>query len=190
MNRRREKERGYGISRHCDRNRRRRLRWKPRLTAGMILDLAEAATSSTWQPSCISQQTCAISCVASLTVVRCHRSRQSLLILLRDTLRRVWSSLALCHWNTAHLSHTSKSVVFRHIAKAKCKEAHYCVNGKFYFAVTFENVSGGCELRNRYFKGCRGDARTSHICRGRDGPSTECAVFEGSLIISPHSHSV
>lgn len=42
-----------------------------------------------------------------------------------------------------------------HIAKAKCKEAHYSVNSKTYFAVAFENVSGGWELRNRYFKGCR-----------------------------------
>lgn len=25
------------------------------------------------------------------------------------------------------------------------------------------------------------DARTSHICRGRDDPATECAVFEGFI---------
>ncbi len=68
-----------------------------------------------------------------------------------------------------------------HIAKAKCKEAHYCVNGKFYFAVTFENVSGGCELRNRYFKGCRGRKDISYLPWARDGPSTECAVFEGFI---------
>ena len=34
-----------------------------------------------------------------------------------------------------------------HIATANCKEAQYSVNGKFYFAVAFENVSGGWELR-------------------------------------------
>ncbi len=68
-----------------------------------------------------------------------------------------------------------------HIAKAKCKEAHYCVNGKFYFAVTFENVSGGCELRNRYFKGCRGRKDISYLPWARDGPSAECAVFEGFI---------
>ena len=68
-----------------------------------------------------------------------------------------------------------------HIAKAKCKEAHYCVNGKFYFAVAFENVSGGCELRNRYFKGCRGRKDISYLPWARDGPSTECAVFEGFI---------
>ena len=35
-----------------------------------------------------------------------------------------------------------------YIAKAKCKEVHYSANGRFYFAVAFENISGGWELRN------------------------------------------
>ena len=68
-----------------------------------------------------------------------------------------------------------------HIAKAKCKEAHYSVNGRFYFAVAFENVSGGCELRNHYFKGCRGRKNISYLPWARDGPSKECAVFEGFI---------
>ena len=68
-----------------------------------------------------------------------------------------------------------------HIAKAKCKEAHYIVNGKSYFAVAFENVSAGLELRNRYFKGCRGRKDISYLPWSRDGPSTECAVFEGFI---------
>ncbi len=68
-----------------------------------------------------------------------------------------------------------------HIAKAKCREAHYSVNGKSYFAAVFENVSGGCELRNRYFKGCRGRKDISYLPWARDGPSTECAVFEGFI---------
>ena len=68
-----------------------------------------------------------------------------------------------------------------HIAKAKCREAHYSVNGQSYFAAVFENVSGGCELRNRYFKGCRGRKDISYLPWARDGPSTECAVFEGFI---------
>lgn len=80
-----------------------------------------------------------------------------------------------------------------HIAKANCKEAHYCVNGSSrsafgaerrknsYFAVAFENVSGGWELRNRYFKGCRGRKDISYLPWARDGPSTECVVFEGFI---------
>lgn len=80
-----------------------------------------------------------------------------------------------------------------HIAKAKCKEAHYSVNGSSrsafgaerrkntYFSLAFENVSGGWELRNRYFKGCRGRKDISYLPWSRDGPSTECAVFEGFI---------
>ena len=68
-----------------------------------------------------------------------------------------------------------------HIAEAKCKEAHYSVNGKSYFAVAFENVNNGWELRNRYFKGCRGRKDISYLPWARDGPSTECAVFEGFI---------
>lgn len=68
-----------------------------------------------------------------------------------------------------------------HIAKANCKEAHYSVNGKPYFAVAFENVNNGWELRNRYFKGCRGRKDISYLPWSRDGPSTECAVFEGYI---------
>ena len=67
------------------------------------------------------------------------------------------------------------------IAKANCKEAHYSVNGKSYFAVAFENVSGGWELRNSYFKGCRGRKDISYLPWARDGPSAECAVFEGFI---------
>ena len=68
-----------------------------------------------------------------------------------------------------------------YIANAKCKETHYSVNGKSYFAVAFENVSGGWELRNRYFKGCRGRKDISYLPWARDGPSTECAMFEGFI---------
>ena len=68
-----------------------------------------------------------------------------------------------------------------HIAMVNCKEAQYSVNGKFYFAVAFENVSGGWELRNRYFKGCRRRKDISYLPWARDGPSAECAVFEGFI---------
>ncbi len=68
-----------------------------------------------------------------------------------------------------------------HIAKVNCKEAHYSVNGKPYFAVAFENVNNGWELRNRYFKGCRGRKDISYLPWARDDPSTECAVFEGFI---------
>lgn len=67
------------------------------------------------------------------------------------------------------------------MARTCCKEAHYSVNNKPYFSVAFENVCGGWELRNRYFKGCRGRKDISFMPWSSDGPSTECAMFEGFI---------
>ena len=66
------------------------------------------------------------------------------------------------------------------ISKAHCQQIHYCCRGKRYYAVAFANESGGHEIRNRYFKGCISPKDIS-IRRIRDGPSTECAVFEGFI---------
>lgn len=66
------------------------------------------------------------------------------------------------------------------ISKAHCKQIHYCCRGKRYYAVAFANESSGHEIRNRYFKGCISPKDIS-IRRIRDGPSKECAVFEGFI---------
>ena len=66
------------------------------------------------------------------------------------------------------------------ISKAYCQQVHYSCRGKRYYAVAFANESGGHEIRNRYFKGCISPKDIS-IRRIRDGPSTECAVFEGFI---------
>lgn len=66
------------------------------------------------------------------------------------------------------------------ISKAHCQQIHYCCRGKRYYAVAFANESGGHEIRNRYFKGCISPKDIS-IRRIRDGPSTECTVFEGFI---------
>ncbi len=66
------------------------------------------------------------------------------------------------------------------ISKAHCKQIHYCCRGKRYYAVAFANESNGHEIRNRYFKGCISPKDIS-IRRIRDGPSAECAVFEGFI---------
>ena len=81
----------------------------------------------------------------------------------------------------ALVAYLQERAIPAHIAKANCKEVHYSVNGKPYFAVAFENVNNGWELRNRYFKGCRGRKDISYLPWSRDGPSTECAVFEGFI---------
>lgn len=66
------------------------------------------------------------------------------------------------------------------ISKAHCQQIHYCCRGKRYYAVVFANESGGYEMRNRYFKGSISPKDIS-IRRIRDGPSTECTVFEGFI---------
>ncbi len=81
----------------------------------------------------------------------------------------------------ALVAYLQERAIPAHIATANCKEAHYSVSGKPYFAVVFENVSGGWELRNRYFKCCRGRKNISYLPWARDGPSTECTVFEGFI---------
>ena len=40
------------------------------------------------------------------------------------------------------------------LARKYCKEAHYTLKGKAYFAVAFPNDKGGFETLNPYFKGC------------------------------------
>ena len=81
----------------------------------------------------------------------------------------------------ALLAYLKERGIPAHIAVAVCREAHYSVNGKSYFAVAFGNVNGGWELRNKYFKGCAGHKDISCVPWARDGPSTECAVFEGFI---------
>jgi hypothetical protein len=62
------------------------------------------------------------------------------------------------------------------IARLHCKEVHYCVNGKPYFAVGFRNDNGGYELRNRYFKGCT----SKDITTIKAGNNT-AQLFEGFM---------
>ena len=66
------------------------------------------------------------------------------------------------------------------LAKRECSEARFTNNGKRYFAIAFPNVSGGYEVRNRYFKGCIAPKEISHIRQpGRAGKT--CYVFEGFM---------
>ena len=64
------------------------------------------------------------------------------------------------------------------LAKSECKELHFIHNGKPYFAIGFPNVSGGYEVRNRFFKGCIAPKGISHI-RQKGEPREKCLVFEG-----------
>lgn len=62
------------------------------------------------------------------------------------------------------------------IARYHCKEVYYSANDKAYFAIGFENQSGGYELRNKYFKGC-----TSKDYTIQKKNSNVCLIFEGFM---------
>tara|TARA_R110002033_G_scaffold79931_1_gene130885 strand:+ start:7143 stop:8102 length:960 start_codon:yes stop_codon:yes gene_type:complete len=49
-----------------------------------------------------------------------------------------------------------------------CKEVHYLHQGRRYFAIGLKNVSGGWELRNRYFKNSSSPKDVTHIKNGRE----------------------
>ena len=61
------------------------------------------------------------------------------------------------------------------VADTYCKEVHYTVNDKNYYAIAFKNDSDGYELRNEFFKGCtRNDITTIQELQ-----SGNWLVFEG-----------
>ena len=66
------------------------------------------------------------------------------------------------------------------LAKRECKELRFEHNGKPYFAIGFPNISGGYELRNRYFKGCLAPKDITHI-RQQGGQRDVCYLFEGFM---------
>ena len=67
------------------------------------------------------------------------------------------------------------------IAGKYCKEVHYrqVHTGKTYYGIAFENVEGGMEVRNRFFKRCIGRKAYSYIREEASSSSSECCVFEG-----------
>ena len=61
---------------------------------------------------------------------------------------------------------------------AHCRQVSYRVHGKPYFAIGFQNVSGGWELRSKLFKGCIPPKDISLVSR-QGMPTDTCDVFEG-----------
>ena len=66
------------------------------------------------------------------------------------------------------------------LAKRECKELRYEYEGKTYVVVGFPNISGGYELRNRYFKGCLAPKDITHI-RQQGEQRDVCYLFEGFM---------
>lgn len=64
------------------------------------------------------------------------------------------------------------------IAKEYCKEVHYRIYDKSYYAIAFENIEGGMEARNKYSKRSIGKKSIS-IIRPNNEPHKECCICEG-----------
>ena len=60
-----------------------------------------------------------------------------------------------------------------------CREASFKRNGKNYFAIAFPNISGGYEIRNRFFKACISPKDITCIMNGQE--TGRCYVFEGFM---------
>ena len=63
------------------------------------------------------------------------------------------------------------------LARQYCKEVHYSLNGKSYFAVAFPNDKGGFETLNPYFKGCLPPKEITTF----DRQTTTVHLFEGFM---------
>ena len=64
------------------------------------------------------------------------------------------------------------------IAQRYCKEVHYSLYGKRYYAIAFMNIANGMETRNKLYKRCIGKKTISTIYP-MSAPQKQCCVFEG-----------
>ncbi|MDR2948335.1 MAG: toprim domain-containing protein [Prevotella sp.] len=79
--------------------------------------------------------------------------------------------------NQALIDYLNERYINPYIARQHCKEIHYTVNNKEYFAIGFQNEAGGWELRSKYFKGCT--SKDISIIRSEDMDT--CLIFEGFM---------
>ena len=66
------------------------------------------------------------------------------------------------------------------VASHHCFRLNYGVRGKRYFAIGFQNVVGGYEIRSRYFKGCVPPKDVS-LVKMESSPTGVCSLFEGFM---------
>jgi hypothetical protein len=64
------------------------------------------------------------------------------------------------------------------IAQKFCKEVHYSLRGKRYYAIAFMNVANGMEARNKLNKRCIGKKSIS-VIYPLGIPQKHCCIFEG-----------
>jgi len=79
--------------------------------------------------------------------------------------------------NIALIDYLKSRSISLQVARIFCFELYYRNKGKNYFAIAFQNDSGGMELRNKYFKGCMGPKGIRTINNG----SKNVNLFEGFI---------
>ena len=67
------------------------------------------------------------------------------------------------------------------IGRMFCKEVHYELRQRRYFALAFGNISGGYEVRNPYYKGCIKNKDISLIPQSRGEAQSRVCLFEGFM---------
>ncbi len=82
--------------------------------------------------------------------------------------------------SSALYSYLQERGINTELAKRECREVRFVNNGKRYFAIGFPNISGGYEIRNKFFKGCIAPKDISHI-RHTGEPRETCYLFEGFM---------
>lgn len=79
--------------------------------------------------------------------------------------------------NQALIDYLDERYINLDITRQHCKEIHYSVGSKEYYAIGFKNDSGGYVLRNKYFKGCTSSDITTHTSVDTSNKEA-CLVFE------------
>lgn len=88
---------------------------------------------------------------------------------------RMLSDIPLRH--PALAGYLSSRGIIPDMALGHCREVHYAVGGRNYFAVGFRNDAGGWELRSERFKGCVSPKHITTI----DNRSDTVVAFEGFM---------
>lgn len=83
--------------------------------------------------------------------------------------------------HNALLSYLLRKKINVSIARQYCSEAHYTINGNFYFAMAFKNRSLGYELKNQYFCGCVGSNDISEIRQNDTIRKGHAYIFQNFL---------
>lgn len=81
----------------------------------------------------------------------------------------------------ALLSYLHSRMIDADIGRMFCKEVHYELRQRRYFALAFGNISGGYEVRNAYYKGCVNGKDISLIRQSCGEAQNRVCVFEGFM---------